>query len=87
MGSSYPIALLIYNTMARKKTEFEVDGVVDQPQAEIVDGVPEFVDAILKVYRDQEELYVDKFGAAYTSNTPEHMRSGAILYKNKYFTK
>lgn len=49
--------------------------------------VPEYVDKILKMYADYEELYVSNKGGVFTVGTPEHIRGNAVLYKNKYFHK
>ena len=42
-------------------------------------------DAILKLYPQYKELYIDSKGGAFTVGTPEHIRGKAKLYKNKYF--
>lgn len=55
------------------------------PKGKTEEEVPQYVDEILKLYSEYEELYVSAKGGVYTVNTPEHIRKNAVLYKNKYF--
>lgn len=43
------------------------------------------VDKILKKYTAYRSLYIDTHGGTYTTDTPLHLRGGAILYENPYF--
>lgn len=41
-------------------------------------------DALLKLYPQYAELYIDSKGGVFTPATPAHIRGNARLYKNKY---
>lgn len=49
--------------------------------------IPENAKKVMKLYPDMEQIYIDPQGGIFTTNTPEHVRGGAILYKNPYFKK
>lgn len=40
---------------------------------------------VLRVYPEYPELYVDRHGGAFTSDTPAIVRKDAILYKNPFY--
>ena len=42
---------------------------------------------ILKAFPTYETLYVDSQGGIYSPDTAPKLRTGAILYKNPYYTK
>lgn len=46
-----------------------------------------YVLSVLQAFPTYEQLYVDKHGGIYTSDTPENLRGMATLYKNPYFIK
>lgn len=64
-----------------EETQEQKEGADTEKQEEI----PASVDAILKLYPQYEECYVDKFGFVYPKNTPKYQRKDAVLYKNKYY--
>lgn len=47
--------------------------------------IPLNVDRILKKYASYRSLYIDQHGGTYTTDTPQLLRGGAILYENPYF--
>ena len=74
--------------MAKKKETEIVDAQVENASenTEVAEntGVTaahnDLADKILKLYPDHEELYIDKFGGAYTSS-----HDGAVKFTNPYF--
>lgn len=42
---------------------------------------------VLKSFSTNESLYVDKHGGAFTADTPESIRGGAVLYKNPFYKR
>lgn len=49
--------------------------------------IPENALATLKIYPEEKELYVDKFGGAFSIKTPSNVRLGAVLYQNPFYNK
>ena len=64
-------------TVAEQSKKSEKEGAV----------VNSRIDAILKLYPQYEELYIDSHGFVFTANTPKNQRNDAVLYKNKYHKK
>ena len=52
---------------------------------EAKEDIPAYVEKVLKCHPDQEELYVDPKGGAYTKGTQPNLRGDAILYKNPFY--
>ena len=42
---------------------------------------------VLKSFSTNESLYVDKYGGAFTADTPKSIRGGAVLYKNPFYKR
>lgn len=53
-------------------------------KAAVVSEEDEHADALLKLYPQYAELYIDGKGGVFAPSTPEHIRGNARLYKNKY---
>lgn len=54
----------------------------ETPEPGVID---EQVMSVLKVYPNYENLYVDRHGSAYTTDTPAILRKGAGLYNNPFY--
>lgn len=65
----------------------------DTPRTTQVEKKSEFIDPdnfilnILKKFSSYKELYVDRGGGTYTTDTPAHLRPHAQLFKNPFFKK
>ena len=53
-------------------------------KAAVVSEENEHADALLKLYPQYAELYIDGKGGVFAPSTPAHIRGNARLYKNKY---
>ena len=53
-------------------------------KAVVVSEEDEHADALLKLYPQYAELYIDGKGGVFAPSTPAHIRGNARLYKNKY---
>ncbi len=76
--------------MEKKEAEKAPEAQAPEPKA---DGKKEtkkeaeenaHADAILKLYPQYAELYIDGKGGVFAPGTPAHIRGNARLYKNKY---
>lgn len=50
-------------------------------------AIDEFISGILKKYPNYKELYVDRSGGTYTTDTPSSLRLNAKLFKNPFYHK
>jgi hypothetical protein len=50
----------------------------------VVENLPPFVEAILKIFSSCESLYIDSQGGIYAPSTPAAIRGKATCYKNPY---
>ena len=76
--------------MARTKKENAQEAVeesvVEGKKAETTKEIPDYVDAVLKLYPEYGQLIVNSFGGAFVPGTPKEMHIDGVLYDNKYFT-
>ena len=48
-------------------------------------AIPENALKVLKLYPDEPKLYVNKYGGAFSIDTPTAVRGGAVLYDNPFY--
>ncbi len=66
----------------KPKAEIPAQKIKEKPLETEADS---FVLGILQSFPENESLYVDKYGGAFTADTPTIIRRESVLYKNPYY--
>jgi hypothetical protein len=69
------------------ETETESKAVEEEVPAEkpVLTDIPDKAKAYLKRHTEVKEIYIDKLGGVYPSDTPKVFVKNATLYQNPYF--
>lgn len=57
----------------------------ETPKLQTLEQPDKHVMEILKIYSCHKELYVDKYGGVFTTDTPPGIRKNAVKYQNPFY--
>lgn len=81
------IKVAVKNTKTPKTAKETNEGEKIEEEKSYESEIPDEIKRVLKRFPKELELYVDKWGGAYTKDTSHHLIKNAILYKNPFYNK
>jgi hypothetical protein len=79
-----PVDLANAESEADVKVDAEEEAPVEENKSTVLD-IPDKAKAYLKRHTEVKEVYIDKLGGVYPSDTPTVFVKNATLYQNPYF--